>query len=137
MTGSLRYRPHLLGALFLIDLTHDLRKARLMSTRGCAECTARPRVSRSISHSTSPQEYDEYADLPNHRHERACQARRVRSHRAFALLRSGLFEAELERIFYKTWVWVAHESELPKPGDFVTTTIGRQPVIVVRDKTGP
>ena len=47
-----------------------------------------------------------------------------------------LFEAELEHIFYKTWVWVAHESELPKPGDFVTTDIGRQPVIVVRDKTG-
>ncbi len=47
-----------------------------------------------------------------------------------------LFEEELERIFYKTWVWVAHDSELPKPGDFVTTTIGRQPVIVVRDKTG-
>ena len=47
-----------------------------------------------------------------------------------------LFEAELDRIFYKTWIWVAHESELPKPGDFITTTIGRQPVIVVRDKTG-
>ena len=49
---------------------------------------------------------------------------------------ADLFEAELECIFYKTWIWVAHESELPKPGDFITTTIGRQPVIVVRDKTG-
>jgi phenylpropionate dioxygenase-like ring-hydroxylating dioxygenase large terminal subunit len=48
----------------------------------------------------------------------------------------AIFEAELERIFYKTWIWVAHESELPNPGDFRTTTIGRQPVIVVRDKTG-
>jgi phenylpropionate dioxygenase-like ring-hydroxylating dioxygenase large terminal subunit len=48
----------------------------------------------------------------------------------------NLFEAELDRIFYKTWIWVAHESELPNPGDFVTTTIGRQPVIVVRDKSG-
>ncbi|WP_205792708.1 aromatic ring-hydroxylating dioxygenase subunit alpha [Burkholderia sp. Ac-20353] len=47
-----------------------------------------------------------------------------------------IFEAELDRIFYNTWVWVAHESELPNPGDFRTTTIGRQPVIVVRDKTG-
>ena len=48
----------------------------------------------------------------------------------------ALFEAELERIFYKTWIWVAHASELPNPGDFRTTTIGRQPVIVVRDKSG-
>ena len=46
----------------------------------------------------------------------------------------ALFEAELERIFYKTWIWVAHESELPNSGDFRTTTIGRQPVIVVRDR---
>ncbi|MFL9903272.1 aromatic ring-hydroxylating dioxygenase subunit alpha [Paraburkholderia fungorum] len=46
-----------------------------------------------------------------------------------------LFETELDRIFYKTWIWVAHESELRNPGDFITTTIGRQPVIVVRDKT--
>jgi hypothetical protein len=30
----------------------------------------------------------------------------------------ALFEAELERIFYKTWIWVAHESELPNSGDF-------------------
>jgi phenylpropionate dioxygenase-like ring-hydroxylating dioxygenase large terminal subunit len=48
----------------------------------------------------------------------------------------ALFEAELERIFYKTWIWVAHESEIRKPGDFRTTTIGRQPVIVVRDEAG-
>ncbi|KKB63508.1 Rieske (2Fe-2S) protein [Robbsia andropogonis] len=48
----------------------------------------------------------------------------------------ALFEAELEHIFYKTWIWVAHESEIPNVGDFRTTTIGRQPVIVVRDKTG-
>jgi phenylpropionate dioxygenase-like ring-hydroxylating dioxygenase large terminal subunit len=48
----------------------------------------------------------------------------------------AVFETELDRIFYKTWIWVAHESELPKTGDFRTTTIGRQPVIVVRDKSG-
>ncbi|MDR5665077.1 aromatic ring-hydroxylating dioxygenase subunit alpha, partial [Burkholderia cenocepacia] len=28
----------------------------------------------------------------------------------------ALFEAELDRIFYRTWIWVAHESELPNPG---------------------
>lgn len=48
----------------------------------------------------------------------------------------ALFELELDRIFYKTWIWVAHESEVRNVGDFKTTKIGRQPVIVVRDKTG-
>jgi phenylpropionate dioxygenase-like ring-hydroxylating dioxygenase large terminal subunit len=48
----------------------------------------------------------------------------------------ALFEAELEKIFYRTWVWVAHDSEVRNPGDFKTTMIGRRPVIVVRDKKG-
>ncbi len=48
----------------------------------------------------------------------------------------AIFEAELEKIFYRTWIWVAHESELRNPGDFKTAQIGRQPVIVVRDRSG-
>ena len=46
----------------------------------------------------------------------------------------AIFGDEMDRIFGKTWVWVAHDSQLPHPGDFVTTHIGRQPVIVNRDK---
>jgi phenylpropionate dioxygenase-like ring-hydroxylating dioxygenase large terminal subunit len=45
-----------------------------------------------------------------------------------------LFEQEMQRIFSRTWVWVAHESDLPNPGDFVTTYVGTQPVIVSRDR---
>ena len=48
----------------------------------------------------------------------------------------AIFEDEMDRIFSKTWVWVAHDSQLPNPGDFVTTHVGRQPVIVNRDKKG-
>ncbi|MDH6677788.1 anthranilate 1,2-dioxygenase (deaminating, decarboxylating) large subunit [Rhodococcus sp. LBL1] len=47
-----------------------------------------------------------------------------------------VFELELERIFHRTWVWVAHESEIPDAGSFKTATIGRQPVIVNRDRKG-
>ncbi|MGE0825287.1 MAG: Rieske 2Fe-2S domain-containing protein [Candidatus Binatia bacterium] len=47
-----------------------------------------------------------------------------------------IFEEELEKIFYRGWVFVGHESEVPKSGDFVTRLIGRQPVIMVRDKDG-
>jgi anthranilate 1,2-dioxygenase (deaminating, decarboxylating) large subunit len=48
----------------------------------------------------------------------------------------ALFELEMDRIFNSTWVWVAHESELRAPGDFRTAYIGRQPVIVTRDRKG-
>ncbi|PPJ22288.1 Rieske (2Fe-2S) protein [Nocardia nova] len=48
----------------------------------------------------------------------------------------GIFEQEITKIFESTWVWVAHESELPVPGTFKSTYVGRQPVIVTRDRKG-
>ncbi len=45
-----------------------------------------------------------------------------------------LFEEELERVFNNTWVWLAHESEITEKGSYKTAMIGRQPVIVVRDR---
>jgi nitrite reductase/ring-hydroxylating ferredoxin subunit len=48
----------------------------------------------------------------------------------------AVFEAELARIFGRTWIYVGHESEIPRPGDYKTTTIGRQPVILVRQDGG-
>lgn len=47
-----------------------------------------------------------------------------------------LFELEMDRIFHRTWVWVAHESEVAKAGDFKTAWVGRRPVIVSRDRRG-
>lgn len=43
-----------------------------------------------------------------------------------------IFEEENEKIFKNTWVPVCHESELPKPYDFRTTSIAREPIIVAR-----
>ncbi|WP_409187900.1 aromatic ring-hydroxylating oxygenase subunit alpha [Bradyrhizobium sp. RDM4] len=43
-----------------------------------------------------------------------------------------LFQKELDRIWYKVWVYVGHESEVPQPGDYVRRQIGLQPVIMVR-----
>jgi phenylpropionate dioxygenase-like ring-hydroxylating dioxygenase large terminal subunit len=48
----------------------------------------------------------------------------------------SVFELEMQRIFETTWVYVAHESELPAPGDYITTTIGTQPAIVSRAADG-
>lgn len=48
----------------------------------------------------------------------------------------AIFEAEMSRVFESTWVWVAHESEIAEPGAFKIAPIGRQNVIVVRDRKG-
>jgi phenylpropionate dioxygenase-like ring-hydroxylating dioxygenase large terminal subunit len=48
----------------------------------------------------------------------------------------GIFEAELERVFRSGWVYVAHESEIGQPGDYVTRKLGAEPVIVSRDRDG-
>jgi len=44
----------------------------------------------------------------------------------------NLFHEEVERIWQKSWLYVAHESEIPHPGDFLTLTLARQPLLVVR-----
>ena len=47
-----------------------------------------------------------------------------------------LFELEMKYIFEGNWVYLAHESQVPEIGDYFTTTIGRQPVVITRDKEG-
>src|SRR5690606_16091444 len=47
-----------------------------------------------------------------------------------------LFELEMKYIFEGNWVYLAHESQLPNPGDYFTTYIGRQPVVITRGKEG-
>lgn len=47
-----------------------------------------------------------------------------------------IFELEQERIFGKLWIYVAHESQLKKPGDFVRTRLGRFEVLVTRHHDG-
>lgn len=48
----------------------------------------------------------------------------------------AIFEAEMKRIYESTWVWVAHGSEIPNPGDFKLSHVGLNPVIIVRDRKG-
>lgn len=47
-----------------------------------------------------------------------------------------IFEEEMQRIFYKTWIYLCHESEIAEPGDFKSTQIGTRPVIVARGREG-
>ena len=47
-----------------------------------------------------------------------------------------LYQLELEQVFARSWVVVAHESEIARTGDYVTRYIGEDPVIVTRDRSG-
>ncbi|MCW5773331.1 MAG: Rieske 2Fe-2S domain-containing protein [Rhodospirillaceae bacterium] len=47
-----------------------------------------------------------------------------------------IFELEMERIFNRVWTFVGHESQVKKPGDYWTVTIGRQPMILIRGEDG-
>ena len=58
-----------------------------------------------------------------------------RVHRDF-YINPEVFEMEMERIFGRIWLFVGHTSQVPKAGDYITTTIARQPVILSRHSDG-
>ena len=45
-----------------------------------------------------------------------------------------LFDFEMKHVFEGNWLFLAHESQIAQPGDYYTLTLGRQPVIITRDK---
>lgn len=47
-----------------------------------------------------------------------------------------IFAQEQEKIFNRTWLYLGHETELKKPNDFKTRTVGGRPLIFARDKKG-
>ena len=47
-----------------------------------------------------------------------------------------IFELEMERIFGRAWLFVGHASQVPRSGDYVTTELGRQPVVMTRHRDG-
>lgn len=48
----------------------------------------------------------------------------------------AIFAMEKERIFMRNWVALAHISEVPQPGDFLTRSFFGEPVLIVRDADG-
>lgn len=48
----------------------------------------------------------------------------------------AVFDAEMTHIFGGTWVYLAHESQIPKRNDFITAKLGLRPLIITRDSDG-
>lgn len=47
-----------------------------------------------------------------------------------------VFDLEMEKIFGRTWIYVGHHSLVPKPGDYITTRAGKQPLVMSRHTDG-
>ena len=58
-----------------------------------------------------------------------------RVHRS-AFTDPALFDLEMKHIFEGNWIYLAHESQVPNNNDYYTTTIGRQPVVIARNRAG-
>ena len=46
------------------------------------------------------------------------------------------YTLDLEMIWYRDWLFVGHDCEIPKAGNYFTVQIGDYPVIIVRDRSG-
>src|SRR5262245_32313830 len=47
-----------------------------------------------------------------------------------------IFRLEMRHLFANTWVYVGRASQIPNPGDYLTTEIGDQPVMASRHSDG-
>jgi phenylpropionate dioxygenase-like ring-hydroxylating dioxygenase large terminal subunit len=49
---------------------------------------------------------------------------------------AAIFEREMTHVFGAVWVYLAHESQIPRNDDFVTARLGLRPLVVTRDAQG-
>jgi len=48
----------------------------------------------------------------------------------------AIFELEMTRLFGRAWLLLGHESQIPQAGDYLSTRMGREPVIMARHADG-
>ncbi len=49
---------------------------------------------------------------------------------------AGIFAAEKEQIFMKTWLCVTRQEQIANPGDYITGEVMAEPFVITRDKDG-
>src|SRR5262249_32005272 len=47
-----------------------------------------------------------------------------------------IYRQEQEQIFARAWLFIGHESQIPRPGDYLVSSMGEESVILCRDRTG-
>ncbi len=47
-----------------------------------------------------------------------------------------VYKQEFENVFGRSWLYVAHESQVPKPNDFFANYMAEDPILVTRDAKG-
>lgn len=48
----------------------------------------------------------------------------------------AVFEQEMKTVFARCWLYLGHQSEIAKPGDFVTRRIAQREILFTRDRKG-
>ena len=72
-------------------------------------------------------------------------APKVQTHDSFVDMKTGqvsreifvsdeIYQEEQERVFTRAWMFVGHESQIRKPGDFFVSCMGEESVILCRDR---
>lgn len=74
-------------------------------------------------------------DLPGREPDLGALVKSDRVHRSL-YTDPAIFELEMERVFGRAWLYIGHESQVPKHGDFAAAWMGRQPVVMIRHGDG-
>ena len=60
----------------------------------------------------------------------------IYQHNRASFTNQEIFDLEMKYIFEGNWVFLAHESQIPNINDYFTTTIGKQSVVITKNKEG-